>query len=129
MNNTELSLFILVLIVGAILLRKAHLHGIKQKSYYENEAIKRLEKDFKEIKEQINNYTIYRHIVWLGKQHGWGKSTCKEMKNEIIQNCTKPTLGSGDVYYLSDYSLNINKKLKKIHYVIGENDYNFDELK
>lgn len=93
MNNTELSLIILVLVVGALLLRKSHLLGVKQKAHYEDEAILSLENDLKEIKEQIDNYAIYRHITWWGKQHGWGKSTYEEMKKEILQNCTKFTGG------------------------------------
>lgn len=126
MNPTELTLFILVIIIGAVLLRRAHLLGIKQKKYFENDALERIERDIKEIKSEIDSYSIYRHIPFFGQKNPWGKSTYNEMKKEILQNCTKHTGGGGDVYYLADYSLLI--KNKKIYYVVGKNDYNFNEF-
>lgn len=80
MNPTELTLFILVIIIGAVLLRRAHLLGIKQKKYFENDALERIERDIKEIKSEIDSYSIYRHIPFFGQKNPWGKSTYNEMK-------------------------------------------------
>ncbi len=127
MNNIELSLFLLVLISGLILLKKAHLRGIKQKTKFEHEAAESLERNLKEIKPQLKNYTVYCYIKLLGGKHGWSETTYEKMKYEIIQNCTHNV--KGEVYLSSQYSLNINKKLKEIHYVIGNKEYDFSKNK
>ena len=128
MNNTDIALIIAVFVFGGIALRIAHMYGVKQKNYYEIEAIRRLENDVKEIRSQLKEYEIFRHITLLGKEHAWGISNINAMKDEVMHNCVKSSGGSGDIYGYADYSLYLNKEKKEVYYVVGEKVFDFTEI-
>ena len=130
MSQTEITLLISVFVIGAALLRWAHVHGLKQKSFFENEAILRLGRDLQGIDIEKEGYELFGYIIFWGKEHGWGKTTYQEMKEGVVQNCTKNTGGgNGEIYASTEYSISINKEDKVIYYVIGENAYDFSEIK
>ena len=131
MKNTEIILLFVVLILGAFLLRWAHLFGLKQKSHYEGKAANRLESELSQIKNELNEYVFYRYIKWgiFNDDHHWGKSSFTEMKNEIIESCSKDSGGHGTVYSPAIYSIYIKKGIKKVYYVVGKSNYDFNDIK
>jgi len=124
MNIIELILFISVVIVGIALLRWAHILGIEHKTFYENDATKRIELDLRRIHNEIHKYAIYRYSKSPLFQHSWGKSHYDDIKKEILHNCTKYS-GRGVWYAEASYSLGIDDAAKTIYYVIGVNDFDF----
>ena len=124
MNVIELFLFISVLVVGIALLGWAHFFGIEHKTFYENDAVRRIAHDLSAIQREIHNFVIYRYSKWPLLPHRWCKSDYSDMKREILQDCKKYS-GRGIWYAEASYSLRIDDVNNTIHYVVGKNDFDF----
>ena len=128
MNTAEITLLIFFLVIAAVLLRWAHLYGVEKKEHYKNEAVARLNKDLQGVNIQKDGYEIFRYIIFWGKDHGWGKVSYEEMKQDIIENCIKYTGSGADRYAPAEYSICINKESKVIYCMVGDNNYDFSEI-
>jgi len=124
MDIGTIIVFILVLVVGVVLLRGAHYLGIEHKNNFEGEAVRRIERDLRQLLNNEHKYSYFRYSKWPFMRPTWNKSNYQKMKKEMVDNCTKYS-GRGVWFDEAKYSININMTNKTIHYVVGRNNFDF----
>ena len=127
MNFTEISIIVGVLVIGGYALYIASESGKKQKAYFENKARDNLLGTLEKLKSEHQCYRVYLRESYPFQGACWVPSNIQTMTNQVISNCTKGNEG-GDVYSVSEFSINVNEIAKKIHYVLDQTDFDFSGI-
>ena len=126
MSTFELVLFVFVCILGVYAMKWANAYGKREKSYFEKKALSDLEEMLENVKTDLVSYSVFCHGKNILTPNTLRKTDIENLKECIIQDVTKSTVGNGEIYLDPEYDLIVNTTKKEIHYSVGRGRVNVE---
>ena len=125
MSFTDYIIFLIVLIVGIYIFRRARSLEFTQRSRLESKAIERLNYYFSQLDGDIGEYTIYTKPV--NTCDDWKQVSLETMKSDVLKDCE---VGRADTFHFQEarFSVQSDPEKKEVYYVAGDDNSRFDGL-
>ena len=126
MSSFEIVFFTFFSILGALALKWANTYGKRRKLFFEKKAISDLEEKLADINSDIVSYSFFCHEKNLITPNSTRKTGIEKLRESLVQDVTKCTVGNGAIYLDPEYDLVVNSRRKEVHYSVGRSRVNVE---